>query len=73
MKQNIIWGSTRFNFRNFFVQRFICDLFYSLRDCDITNYANGSTPYNADRNTEFVVNNLEHRHQFFLNGLTRTT
>ena len=60
MKRNIIWGSTRFNFRNFFAQRFIYDLFYFLRDCYTTNYANDSTPYNADRNIEFVVNNLEH-------------
>ena len=39
---------------------FICDMFYFLEDFDIANYADDSTPYNADKNIEFVVNNLEH-------------
>ena len=39
---------------------FICDMFYFLEDFDIANYADDSTPYNADKNVEFVVNNLEH-------------
>ena len=38
---------------------FICDMFYFLEDFDIANYADGSTPYTADNNIEFVVNNLE--------------
>ena len=38
---------------------FICDMFYFLEDFDIANYADDSTPYNADKNIEFVVNNLE--------------
>ena len=36
---------------------FICDMFYFLEDFDTVNCA---TPYNADKNVEFVVNNLEH-------------
>ena len=38
---------------------FICDMFYFLEYFDIVNYADNSTPYNADKNIEFV-NNLEH-------------
>ena len=39
---------------------FICDMFYFLEDYDIANYTDNSTPYNADKNVESVVNNLEH-------------
>ena len=35
-------------------------MFYFLEDYDIVNYADDSTPYNADKNVESVVNNLEH-------------
>ena len=35
-------------------------MFYFLEDFDIANYADDSTPYTADKNGEFVVNNLEH-------------
>ena len=35
-------------------------MFYFLEDFDIANYADDSTPYNADKNVESVVNNLEH-------------
>ena len=35
-------------------------MFYFLEDYDIANYADDSTPYNADKNVESVVNNLEH-------------
>ena len=35
-------------------------MFYFLEDFDIANYADDSTPYNADKNVEFVVNNLEY-------------
>ena len=35
-------------------------MFYFLEDFDIVNYADDSTPYNADKNIEFLVNNLEH-------------
>ena len=35
-------------------------MFYFLEDHDIANYADKSTPYNADKNPESVVNNLEH-------------
>ena len=34
-------------------------MFYFLEDFDIANYTDGSTPCNADKNIEFVVNNLE--------------
>ena len=39
---------------------FICDMFYFLEDFDIANYGDDPTPYNADKNIEFIVNNLEH-------------
>ena len=35
-------------------------MIYFLEDFDIVNYADESTRYNADKNIEFVVNNLEH-------------
>ena len=35
-------------------------MFYFLEDYDIANYADDSTPSNADKNVESVVNNLEH-------------
>ena len=38
----------------------ICDMFYFLEDFGIANYADNSTSYNADKNVEFVVNDLEH-------------
>ena len=37
---------------------FICDMFYFLKEFDIGNYADDTTPYCADRSAEFVVNNL---------------
>ena len=38
---------------------FICDMFYFLEESDIANYADDYTPYNADKNVQFAVNNLE--------------
>ena len=35
-------------------------MFYFLEDFDILNYADDSTPYNADKSIEFVIKNLEH-------------
>ena len=35
-------------------------MLYFLEDFDIANYADDSTPFTADKNIEFVVNNLEH-------------
>ena len=51
---------------------FIYNMFYFLEDFDIANYPDDSTPYDADENVESVVNNLDIRHQFFLNSLTTT-
>ena len=39
---------------------FICDMFYFLEDYDIANYADDSTPCNADKNVESVVINLKY-------------
>ena len=50
--QSSILGPLLFNI-------FICDMFYFLEDFDIANYADDSTPYSADKNLEFVINNLE--------------
>ena len=61
MECNIIWGSTKFNLRtSLLFNIFICDMFYFLEDYDIANYADDSTPYNAENNVQSVVNNLEH-------------
>ena len=38
---------------------FVCNMFYFLKDFDMANYTDDSTPYNADKNIEFVVNNLK--------------
>ena len=35
-------------------------MFYFIEDFDIANYADDSTPHNAGKSVEFVVNNLEH-------------
>ena len=35
-------------------------MFYFLEYFDIANYADDSTSYNADKNIECIVNNLEH-------------
>ena len=35
-------------------------MLYFLEDFDIANYADDSTPYNADKNAEFVANNVKH-------------
>ena len=51
---------------------FTCDMFYFLEDFYIVNYADSSSPYNADKIIEFVVNNINNRHQSFFNGLTAT-
>ena len=48
---------------------FICDMFYFLEDFDIANYAGDSTPYTADKNIEFVVNNLEHSSSILFKSL----
>ena len=34
-------------------------MFYFLKDFDIAKYADDSTPFNVNKNIEFVVNNLE--------------
>ena len=44
-------------------------LFYFLEDFDIANYADDSTRYNADKNIEFVVNNLEQLSPFLFKWL----
>ena len=40
-------------------------MFYFLENFDIPNDADDSTPYKADKNIEFAVNNLEHLSTFF--------
>ena len=53
-------GSTRFILGSLLFNIFSCDISYFLEDFDIANYGDNSTPYNADKNIEFVANNLEH-------------
>ena len=48
---------------------FICDMLYFLEDFDIANCADSSTPYNANKNIEFVVNNLEHSSSIYFKWL----
>ena len=37
----------------------ICDMFYFLEDYEIANYADDTTPYSAQRNHQFVIEELE--------------
>ena len=48
-------------------------MFYFLEEFDIVNFAEDSTPHNADENIEFVVKIQKIHDQFFLNGSTKTT
>ena len=62
MERDIVWSSTRVNFRTFVVQYFhmrYFHMFYFLEDFDIANYGDDSTPYCAGRSAKFVVNNSE--------------
>ena len=45
-------------------------MFYFLEDYDMANYADDSTLYNADKNVESVVNNLEHSSSILFKWLT---
>ena len=36
-----------------------CDLFFTIEDCDIANYADDNTPYLSGKNFEEVLNGLE--------------
>ena len=38
---------------------FMCDMFYFLEDYEIANYVDGTTPYSAKRNHQFVIEKLE--------------
>ena len=46
-------------------------MFYFLEDFDIANFAGDSTPYTADENIEFVINNLEHSSSILSKWLKR--
>ena len=48
-------------------------MFYFLKDFDITNYIDDTTAYNADKNIEFVVNNLEHLSSILIKWLKDIT
>ena len=49
-----------------------CDLFLTIMDCHIANYADDNTPYLSEKNVEEVLNGLEMCHQTFFNGLLKT-
>ena len=60
MKWIIIWVPQASIFGALLSNAFICDMFYFLADFGIANYADNSdnSPYNLDKNIEFVVHNL---------------
>ena len=60
MEWNIIWGSTRFNLRAFIVQYFHMQHVLFSRRLWYRQLCGRLYPYNADKNIEFVVNNLDH-------------
>ena len=49
MECNNIWGSTKFSFKAFLVQRYMFETFHFLKYLDIANYDGDSTTYNWDR------------------------
>ena len=63
--QGSILGPLRFNI-------FLCDLFYTVTDIDITSYADDTTPYIFKNSTEEVIQKLEtstkERFQWFLDN-----
>ena len=68
MEGNVIWDSTRFNFGAFIVQHF--HMFNCPEGFDIANYADDSTPCNADKNIGFVVNNSEYSSSIYFKWLS---
>ena len=60
MKWIIIWVPQASILGPLLSNVFICDMFYFLVDFGIANYADDSdnSPYNLDKNIEFVVHNL---------------
>ena len=64
---NIIWASTRFNFRAFIAQSFhMCHVLFSRRH-EIMLIT--LPPYNADKNIELDVNDLDHSSSILLKWL----
>ena len=49
----------------------MCEMFYFLEEFDIANFAEDSTPHNADENIEFVVNNLENSRSILFKWLNK--
>ena len=49
----------------------MCEMFYFLEEFDITNFAEDSTPHNADENIEFVFNNLENSRSILFKWLNK--
>ena len=51
----------------------ICDLFFIIEDCYITNYTDDNIPYLSGKNVEQVLNGLENASKCFIyfNGLLK--
>ena len=59
MERDIVWSSTRVILGPLLFNIFMYDMFYFLKDFDIANCADDSTPYCAGKSAEFILNNLE--------------
>ena len=64
--QGSILGALLFNIYFF-------DRFYDITGCDITKYADDSTPYFSSFSLDKVINKLEACINKFLRGFTKTT
>ena len=56
MARNFIWFLPRINFGAIIFNADLCDLFVTMSQYDIANYADASTPCVSGRNIEDVVN-----------------
>ena len=59
MERDIVWSSTRVILGPLLFNIFMYDMFYFLKDFDIANCADDSTPYCAGKSAEYILNNLD--------------
>ena len=58
MERNFVWSTIRLNIGTFAFQNFYA-IIYFFEDYEISNYADDTTPYSAQRSHQFVIEELE--------------